>query len=292
MMRTGWTLQELIAPQRIRFFDKYWRKIGSKTSWAPDLARITGIDIECLQDPWKLGWYPIAERFSWAARRRTTRIEDEAYCLLGLMEVNMPLLYGEGDRSFSRLCTELIRQSDDASIFNHNERFNALPSRVRAFSNPGYTIPLSRSLGRPNTINRPNFSVTNKGLILSNVIYIDLNAFESESSDTQVNLRLRLVLMPNNYRTSFLLVIGQIDELYGDWINVDMPNLSNKFATDEDLAKYFVENGRFTDERHCIRTSANPIEHNSWHRQAIGVDFRCCPDFEKGSAAVDFSTYA
>lgn len=64
----------------------------------------------------------IAQRMSWASKRVTTRVEDVAYCLLGLFNVNMPLLYGEGMKAFQRLQEEIIRQSNDQSIFAwHNE---------------------------------------------------------------------------------------------------------------------------------------------------------------------------
>jgi hypothetical protein len=53
---------------------------------------------------------------SWAARRQTTRLEDEAYCLLGIFDVHIPLLYGEGARAFRRLQEEIIKVSDDQSI--------------------------------------------------------------------------------------------------------------------------------------------------------------------------------
>jgi hypothetical protein len=54
---------------------------------------------------------------SWVSRRQTTKKEDTAYCLLGLFDVNMPLLYGEGDKAFMRLQHELLKNSDDESIF-------------------------------------------------------------------------------------------------------------------------------------------------------------------------------
>jgi hypothetical protein len=59
----------------------------------------------------------IAQRMSWAANRTTTRIEDEAYCLMGLFGINMPLLYGEGRKAFVRLQEEVIKRSRDQSIF-------------------------------------------------------------------------------------------------------------------------------------------------------------------------------
>ncbi|KAI2633051.1 hypothetical protein GGS26DRAFT_555124 [Hypomontagnella submonticulosa] len=54
---------------------------------------------------------------SWAARRATTRVENLAYCLLGLFDVNMPLLYGEGAKAFVRLQQEIIRTTNDHTVF-------------------------------------------------------------------------------------------------------------------------------------------------------------------------------
>jgi hypothetical protein len=59
----------------------------------------------------------IARRMSWAAKRQTTRKEDMAYCLLGIFDINLPLIYGEGHRAFQRLQEEIIKTSDDPSIF-------------------------------------------------------------------------------------------------------------------------------------------------------------------------------
>ena len=53
---------------------------------------------------------------SWASKRKTTRLEDGTYCLMGLFGVSMPMLYGEGHRAFRRLQEEIIRNSNDHSI--------------------------------------------------------------------------------------------------------------------------------------------------------------------------------
>jgi hypothetical protein len=54
---------------------------------------------------------------SWASKRETTK-EDMAYCLMGLFDVDMPLLYGEGEeKAFLRLQLQILQQSDDDSIF-------------------------------------------------------------------------------------------------------------------------------------------------------------------------------
>lgn len=59
----------------------------------------------------------------WASKRETTRIEDQAYCLLGIFDINMPLLYGEGTKAFKRLQEEIVRKIDDLTIFvwKHDE---------------------------------------------------------------------------------------------------------------------------------------------------------------------------
>jgi len=54
---------------------------------------------------------------SWAAFRETSRIEDIAYCLLGIFDVNMPLLYGEGKKAFIRLQQEIMKGTHDFSLF-------------------------------------------------------------------------------------------------------------------------------------------------------------------------------
>jgi len=146
----GWTLQELIAPQDVRFYSRSWMLIASRQDdevFARAIEKRTGIPLSVLKrdsccyvgqhlrgtahrSTQKcpgchkavnsldiLNHHSIAERMSWAASRQTTRIEDQSYCLLGLFGVHMPLLYGEESRAFIRLQEEIIKISDDQSIF-------------------------------------------------------------------------------------------------------------------------------------------------------------------------------
>ncbi|KAL2075373.1 hypothetical protein VTL71DRAFT_316 [Oculimacula yallundae] len=108
----GWTLQELLAPDRLEFFDRDWKQIGTKLSFADLIQSITGI--AHLVDYQKAS---VAQRLSWASQRETTRLEDQAYCLLGLFNVYMPLLYGEGPKAFLRLQQEIISKTEDDTIF-------------------------------------------------------------------------------------------------------------------------------------------------------------------------------
>jgi len=113
----GWTLQELIAPSNVQFFNKNWKSIGDKRMLAPTLEDITGIPEHILTHGLCGNRPCVAQIMSWAARRTTTRVEDRAYSLMGLLEVNMPMLYGEGKKAFHRLQLEIIRASNDQSIF-------------------------------------------------------------------------------------------------------------------------------------------------------------------------------
>ncbi|KAI0839494.1 heterokaryon incompatibility protein-domain-containing protein [Hypoxylon sp. FL0890] len=112
----GWTLQELIAPKDVRFYSADWDLLGSKIDLQDELQHITGIERSVLSTG-AFDEICIAKRMSWAATRQTTRVEDLAYSLLGIFQVNMPLLYGEGKRSFIRLQEEIMKTSDDHTLF-------------------------------------------------------------------------------------------------------------------------------------------------------------------------------
>ncbi|KAI1494061.1 HET-domain-containing protein [Biscogniauxia mediterranea] len=112
----GWTLQELLAPAKVLFFDRSWRFLGDRARLARVISEVTRIHIGALEDRATIHKYSIAQRMSWAADRQTTREEDIAYCLLGIFDINMPLLYGEGLKAFRRLQEEIIKVSDDESI--------------------------------------------------------------------------------------------------------------------------------------------------------------------------------
>ena len=117
----GWTLQELIAPSNMLFFGNDWEMIGTKERLSGVLTRITGIDKVILEGG-NVNEISVAKRMSWASKRVTTRTEDIAYCLLGIFDVNLPLLYGEGRKAFTRLQEEIMKSSDDqVRIWNIKE---------------------------------------------------------------------------------------------------------------------------------------------------------------------------
>lgn len=112
----GWTLQELVAPRNVRFYNCAWKFVGSKLDLRKELHAITTIE-EAVLETGKFEMISIGRRMSWAAGRQTTRIEDRAYSLMGIFDVNMPLLYGEGHKAFTRLQEEIMKISDDQSLF-------------------------------------------------------------------------------------------------------------------------------------------------------------------------------
>lgn len=179
----GWTLQELLAPSVVLLYDKQWELIGTKSTAAVQISGITGIHKKYLcNDAAYIHHACIAERMSWASHRKTKREEDMAYCLLGIFNINMPLLYGEGKKAFQRLQEEIMKQSDDQSIFAWESHETSIPleSDLHSRSEAGFyrierptTILASspadfagcsnivRSVGH--TIMKP-YSITNRGL--------------------------------------------------------------------------------------------------------------------------------
>jgi ankyrin repeat protein len=113
----GWTLQELLAPKGLQFYDSEWNIIGSRSDLSAVVERIAGIP-----RPFLLGWASphvasVAQRMSWASNRHTKRIEDAAYCLLGVFGVTMTMIYGEGlVRAFTRLQEEIVKHIPDETI--------------------------------------------------------------------------------------------------------------------------------------------------------------------------------
>ncbi|RGP62520.1 hypothetical protein FLONG3_10187 [Fusarium longipes] len=121
----GWTLQELLAPNEVEFFDHNWSPLGERHALASTISNITGIDELFLHKSdrekdrrisTKLQRENVATRMGWMAQRETTRVEDMAYALLGIFGINMAILYGEGSRAFLRLQEEILKKSQDQSI--------------------------------------------------------------------------------------------------------------------------------------------------------------------------------
>ena len=111
----GWTLQELIAPASVEFFSKEGVRLGDKTSLEQDIYHITNLPPTAIQGN-ALSEFSIDERLAWIEKRDTTRKEDKAYSLLGIFNIHMPLIYGEGEENaFRRLREEIDKATRDAA---------------------------------------------------------------------------------------------------------------------------------------------------------------------------------
>ena len=117
----SWTLQVLLAPSDIKFFDCQWRHIGNKTDLVPILTDITGIPQDILihglppqHNPYRPS---VAQIMSWAADRHTSKVEDQAYSLVGLFGIHLAVQYGEKEFAFQRLQEAIIKEYNDHTIF-------------------------------------------------------------------------------------------------------------------------------------------------------------------------------
>ncbi|KAI4193110.1 MAG: hypothetical protein LQ346_004013 [Caloplaca aetnensis] len=158
----GWTLQELLAPSKVVFYDALWIEIGDKNALSSDIQSISGIPYQHLRQP-KIA--SVAAKMSWMSKRTTTRSEDIAYSLLGLFEVYMPLIYGEGSNAFLRLQQEIVKSSDDETIFAWTDdsliesgMFALSPT---SFADSGKVVKFEHP-----AIRRSPYSVTNFGLAI------------------------------------------------------------------------------------------------------------------------------
>ena len=181
----GWTLQELVAPEVVRFFDKHWGYMGEIGDLAAELTHRTGIHKMFLASTMPVSYASISERMSWMAGRKTTVPEDIAYCMLGLFDVNMPLLYGEGkERAFLRLQEEIMRYSSDHSLFVWEAESRG-PMETNPSCSTGLLAPspecfrsagdYRRSSDQGNS--RP-YQMTNKGIAIDlPLVHLEMNDF-------------------------------------------------------------------------------------------------------------------
>ena len=172
----GWTLQELLAPKYVEFYSLEQKYIGDKNSMVQTIHDITGISIQALQGH-SLHQFSVEERKDWAANRHTKREEDLAYSLLGIFDIYMPLIYGEGRKNaFARL-ERKIRKSKD-QLFT-----------TRSLGAPIQQVDYGRELSSP----RPNEG--QRGLLeraeISNIPNVQMNALKQVGSHKGFNTTLR-----------------------------------------------------------------------------------------------------
>ncbi|KAH7911574.1 heterokaryon incompatibility protein-domain-containing protein, partial [Hygrophoropsis aurantiaca] len=134
----GWTLQELLAPRRMKFYAGDWAPLTSMPnekgydrlqplekadpacgSILNAVHQATTISMRQIHDFRPRVDKDIAMRMSWVAKRDTTRGEDTAYCMMGIFGVSISIAYGEGPQhAFFRLFKAILDISNDPDIFN------------------------------------------------------------------------------------------------------------------------------------------------------------------------------
>lgn len=236
----GWTLQELIAPSDVEFYSENWTRLGSRIELLNALHHITGIAKSALAGHKNIDEFSIAERMSWASNRKTTRIEDEAYCIMGIFDVNMPLLYGEGERAFLRLQEHILQKSDDHSLFAwtgksalHNLEWRSLLAASPAeFSGAGGIVEYKCFRTEP-------YSITNQGLRISlpfveysdSMVIVFLNCHDQNASQrvAPVGIYLESLLsygLPGVQEERYTRFTGK-----GNCVATKEMNLGAKFRT-------------------------------------------------------------
>jgi hypothetical protein len=197
----GWTLQELLAPANVAFYDAFWARLGTKLEHLERISSITKIDEGALSNGKDLSSFCVAQRMSWASRRKTTRVEDMTYALLGIFNINVPMLYGEGHKAFYRVQEEIIRRSGDYSIFawglsdeEQSSRDSSLSNTLRRISTDtnvrGYSILAASPMAFKNSgglrhaaVSKSTFSLTNIGM------QMELHLYDLSPDDDHLRLR-------------------------------------------------------------------------------------------------------
>lgn len=196
----GWTLQELLAPVNVIFLDQAWNRIGTKRELLAEISAATGIADQYLKN---MCTASVASKMSWISRRETSRVEDIAYCLLGIFDVNMPLLYGEGEKAFLRLELEIIKQSDDESIFAWTSPFYAGSSGLlalwpSAFANSAdiSSTASTYEIKEMAILERQPYSMTNKGLEIFvprlDLPTLTLNCWKNDPKEGRLGFTIKL----------------------------------------------------------------------------------------------------
>ncbi|KIK78961.1 hypothetical protein PAXRUDRAFT_834331 [Paxillus rubicundulus Ve08.2h10] len=193
--KRGWTLQELLAPSRLRFYGTGWTPIrpdeeqddiyieGLYCPWPNDKASVfmldaiseaTQIDVRHLRD-FDPKSVHVSEKMRWASERKTTRVEDVAYSLLGIFDISLPIAYGEGERAFYRFMEAIAQRSTDPTLFawtgKPSEHSDALPSSPACYYESRIPVavphsprsaPLESHQGA--IIGDPGYTITKLGL--------------------------------------------------------------------------------------------------------------------------------
>ncbi|KXJ96368.1 heterokaryon incompatibility protein-domain-containing protein [Microdochium bolleyi] len=271
----GWTLQELVAPSIVGFFDKDWTFIGTKVQFALEIASREHIDKDVLTKKRSLDSVMTAQKMIWAATRKTTREEDIAYCLLGIFGVSMPLLYGEGANAFQRLQEAILAVTDDESILAwtdssvafpgplapHPGQFWASQGLVRYFEDPDRDVSDWKMTSRGLHLKLPILNPP-KGhpLYRTNVVLGILNCSQSGDFSGPAAIRLRQVGQATYTRVADQ---GKVNQLESDNAYEVVPYLIAKDAVSKLIFIRKPDNSQFhlSDRQNAYHLRGNWRQH-------------------------------
>ncbi|KDR74947.1 hypothetical protein GALMADRAFT_70386 [Galerina marginata CBS 339.88] len=190
----GWTLQELLAPPTLKFYTSEWKECnkthGGKTivDWLSEITKVPTNDLLHFQP----GLNNIRQRLDWASERQTTRVEDMAYCLLGIFDISMTIAYGEGLRAFHRLQQAIMERSNDRSLFLWTGKpasvSSMLANEAKCFQYDYRQIDADTLETSDASSVDPAFTLTNHGLRIAVSLYSkeqSLNWLKARTSDTR-----------------------------------------------------------------------------------------------------------
>jgi hypothetical protein len=186
------------------FFDEEWNLRGLKMDLEEEIEAITGINRGVLNGSTPLSTISLAKRMSWAAERQTTRIEDMAYCLLGIFDINMPMIYGEGSKAFIRLQEEILKKTTDLSLFAWQAKESTACRCILADS-PAEFLGCGEIVSNEDQFRfRDEISMTNKGVKINTALQysdrgiytLDLHCYREEASgaSTRIGIYLKRAL--------------------------------------------------------------------------------------------------
>jgi hypothetical protein len=196
----GWTLQELLAPLQIKFYGANWEPLIQRSTndrnnedskvIIEKISTLTNIRMDDLES-FTPGIDRVPEKMLWASRRRTTRIEDVAYSLIGIFDISLMIAYGEGNRAFFRLMEEVIKRYDKWDVFlwsGRCSRYNAaLPYAPRSYAGGCIeTLRNAADLAASYKYGDRRFALTNHGLeIWVLVLGVDVEEISEELPESR-----------------------------------------------------------------------------------------------------------
>ena len=270
----GWTLQELLAPANIKFYGADWLPLNDSPNDKENseimhiISDITGIDVRNLHY-FSPGLLNVREKMLWASSRKTTRVEDVAYSLLGIFDISMPIAYGEGKRAFRRLMEVIVSDCREWQIFAwagphspHAASFPESPSGYRALSDTTTSLMISqrRLMHRPWDLGYPFYAMTKKGLELE-VLLVEM-MLHIHREPVEGTTYERLTLSPSSENKRFFEVIQIICDtrylLFSQWavgiINYQSDGTGDRGGTAEleagkDYVCFFLGTGIYSPYR-------------------------------------------